>query len=65
MIGVQVGALEDGRAKQINDVLAEEGVLATTPGGHTIRLLLPYAADELLLGELWDAIGRACARVPR
>ncbi|HVI02344.1 MAG TPA: aminotransferase class III-fold pyridoxal phosphate-dependent enzyme [Enhygromyxa sp.] len=65
MIGVQVGALEDGRAKQINDVLAEEGVLATTPGGHTIRLLLPYAADEQLLSELWDALGRACARVPR
>lgn len=65
MIGIQVGALTDGRAKQINDALAQEGVLATTPGGHTIRLLLPYAADEQLLGEIWDAIGRACARVPR
>lgn len=65
MIGVQVGALADGRAKQLNEVLADEGVLATTPGGHTFRLLLPYAADERVLREIWDAIGRACARVPR
>lgn len=65
MIGVQVGALADGRAKQINDALADEGVLATTPGGHTIRLLLPYAADEQVLREIWDALGRAGERVPR
>ncbi len=65
MIGIQVGALTDGRAKQLNDTLADEGVLATTPGGHTIRLLLPYMAGEQILGEIWDAIARACARVPR
>jgi acetylornithine/N-succinyldiaminopimelate aminotransferase len=65
MIGIQVGALTEGRAKLINDALAEEGVLATTPGGHTIRLLLPYRAGEQVLGEIWDAIARACARVPR
>jgi acetylornithine/succinyldiaminopimelate/putrescine aminotransferase len=63
MIGVQLGALADGRAKQINDALAEEGVLATTPGGHTVRLLLPYAADAGVLREVWAAITRACARV--
>jgi acetylornithine/N-succinyldiaminopimelate aminotransferase len=65
MIGVQVGALEDGRAKQISEALAEEGVLVTTPGGHTIRLLLPYGADEPVLQDIWAAIGRACAQVPR
>ncbi len=65
MIGIQVGALTDGRAKQINDALADEGVLATTPGGHTVRLLLPYAAGERILAEIWDALARACARVPR
>jgi acetylornithine/succinyldiaminopimelate/putrescine aminotransferase len=65
MIGIQLGAIADGRAKQINDALADEGVLATTPGGHTIRLLLPYAANEAVLREVWDAIARACARVPR
>ncbi|MFO7568072.1 MAG: aspartate aminotransferase family protein [Enhygromyxa sp.] len=65
MIGVQVGALADGRARQINDALADEGVLATTPGGHTVRLLLPYTADERVLREIWEALGRACARVPR
>jgi acetylornithine/N-succinyldiaminopimelate aminotransferase len=65
MIGVQVGALADGRAKQISEALAEEGLLVTTPGGHTIRSLLPYAADEPVLREVWEAIGRACARVPR
>jgi acetylornithine/N-succinyldiaminopimelate aminotransferase len=65
MIGIQLGGLADGRAKQINDALAEEGVLATTPGGHTVRLLLPYAANEAVLREVWDAIARACARVPR
>lgn len=65
MIGIQLGALTDGRAKAINDALADEGVLATTPGGHTVRLLLPYSAGEQVLGEIWDAIARACARVPR
>jgi acetylornithine/N-succinyldiaminopimelate aminotransferase len=64
MIGVQLGGLEDGRAKQIGETLTDEGVLATTPGGHTVRLLLPYAAGEAELGEIWAALGRACARVP-
>ena len=65
MIGVQLGGIADGRAKQINDALADEGLLATTPGGHTVRLLLPYSADEPILREVWAAIARACARVPR
>jgi len=64
MIGIQVGALADGRAKQIGETLTDEGVLATTPGGHTVRLLLPYAAGDDELHEIWAALARACARVP-
>jgi acetylornithine/succinyldiaminopimelate/putrescine aminotransferase len=64
MIGVQVGTLEQGRAKQIGSALTEQGVLATTPGGHTVRLLFPYAAGETELRELWSALARACAITP-
>lgn len=65
MIGIQLGALEDGRAKQISDALTDEGVLATTPGGHTVRLLLPYSAGDAELREIWTALAQACARVPK
>jgi acetylornithine/N-succinyldiaminopimelate aminotransferase len=61
MIGAQLGGLEQGRAKQIAPTLMKEGVLVTTPGGHTVRLLLPYAAGEAELREIWAAIARACA----
>ncbi|PRQ01344.1 aspartate aminotransferase family protein [Enhygromyxa salina] len=64
MIGVQIGGLDDGRAKQIAPALIEAGVLATTPGGHTLRLLLPYRAGETELREIWQAMARACATVP-
>ena len=56
--------LEQGRAKQLGPALTEAGVLATTPGGHTLRLLLPYAAGEVELRELWAALARACAIAP-
>lgn len=65
MIGVQLGGLEDGRAKAIGDALMANGLLATTPGGHTVRLLFPYAAGEAELTEAWRAIAAACAAVPR
>jgi acetylornithine/succinyldiaminopimelate/putrescine aminotransferase len=65
MIGVQLGGLDDGRAKQIAPALTEAGVLVTTPGGHTVRLLLPYGAGESELREIWQAIGRACAGTPK
>lgn len=65
MIGVQVGALSEGRAKAIGPAMADEGVLVTTPGGHTVRSLLPYAAGEAELRELWSALARACANTRR
>lgn len=65
MIGVQIGGLEQGRAKQIAPALIEAGVLATTPGAHTVRLLLPYGAGEAELREIWQAIAHACATTPK
>ncbi len=61
MIGVQVGAPADQRAKQLGAALIDEGVLTTTPGYHTVRLLLPYAAGEKELREFWAALRRALA----
>jgi acetylornithine/succinyldiaminopimelate/putrescine aminotransferase len=65
MIGIQLGGLRDERAKAITPALMTEGVLVTTPGGHTVRLLLPYAAAEPELREIWTALSRACANTPR
>lgn len=65
MIGIQLGGLRDDRAKAIAPALMAEGVLVTTPGGHTVRLLLPYAAAEPELREIWAALARACANTPR
>ena len=56
MIGVQVGALDEGKAKELGPRLAEAGVLVTTPGGHTLRLLFPYGAGEPELHEFWRAL---------
>jgi acetylornithine/succinyldiaminopimelate/putrescine aminotransferase len=61
MIGVQVGAPAEQRAKQLGAALIDEGVLTTTPGYHTVRLLLPYAAGEKELCEFWAALRRALA----
>lgn len=61
MIGVQVGAPADQRAKKLGAAMIDEGVLTTTPGNHTVRLLLPYAAGEKELHEFWAALRRALA----
>jgi acetylornithine/N-succinyldiaminopimelate aminotransferase len=61
MIGVQVGAPADQRAKALGAAMIAEGVLTTTPGNHTVRLLLPYAAGEKELREFWAALRRALA----
>lgn len=65
MIGVQLGELDEGRAKALAPALAEAGILVTTPGGHTVRLLLPYAAGREVLGEFWSTLVRVCADTPR
>lgn len=61
MIGVQVGAVEAQRAKPLGSAMIAEGVLTTTPGNHTVRLLLAYAAGERELLEFWAALRRAIA----
>lgn len=64
MIGIQLGGLDEGRAKTVAPALMDEGVLVTTPGGHTVRLLFPYAAGEAELSELWVKLGKACEATP-
>ena len=61
MIGVQLGEIDEGRAGALSDPLMERGVLVTVPGGHTLRLLLPYFADESVLGEFWSILGDVVA----
>ena len=65
MIGVQLGDPDDGRAAKIEPALRERGLLATTPGGHTVRLLLPYAAGEAELREAWSKLRDACSATPK
>ncbi len=61
MIGIQIGAREEARATAVGDALMERGVLVTVPGGHTLRLLLPFFAGADLLEEIWDHIAAAVA----
>lgn len=56
MIGIQIGERSEQRAAAVGDQMMARGVLATVPGGHTIRLLLPYFADRALLEEVWDIL---------
>lgn len=59
MLGIQVGARDQGRAAPLSQVLMDEGLLVTVCGGHTVRLLFPYAAGEEELRQAWSMIGRA------
>lgn len=59
MIGIQFGERKQALAKPLGAELIQQGVLVTVPGGHTVRSLLPYAAKEAELRELWEALGRA------
>jgi acetylornithine/succinyldiaminopimelate/putrescine aminotransferase len=61
MIGIQIGALDAGRAKPLGAAMRERGVLVTTPGGHTVRLLLPYAAGRTELERVWSVLRDALA----
>lgn len=61
MIGIQLGERSERRAKDMGEALRERGVLVTVPGGHTVRLLLPYAADEPELRQIWAALASAVA----
>ncbi len=59
MLGIQVGESDAGRAAVLAGAMMNEGVLVTVCGGHTVRLLLPYAAGEAELKEAWTALLRA------
>ena len=59
MIGIQIGERSEGRAAAVGDEMMDRGVLVTVPGGHTIRLLLPYFAGEAELGQIWRVLAQA------
>ncbi len=61
MIGIQVGALDGGRAVRVGEAMMDRGVLVTTPGGHTVRVLLPYRAGRAELEILWRTLAEAVA----
>ena len=59
MIGIQVGERGEGRAAKVGTEMMARGVLATVPGGHTIRLLLPYFCGRDEIGQIWDVLAQA------
>lgn len=61
MIGIQIKKPEDAAAKELGQKMMQRGVLVTTPGGHTIRSLLPYRAGEAELSKLWETLRAAIA----
>jgi acetylornithine/succinyldiaminopimelate/putrescine aminotransferase len=61
MVGIQIGAPDEGRAGALGPALMEQGLLTTICGGHTIRLLMPYYADRTVLAEVWGKIKAAVA----
>jgi acetylornithine/succinyldiaminopimelate/putrescine aminotransferase len=61
MLGIDFGDA-DLVAKLIG-ATAEQGLLVTASGGTAIRWLFPYWADETILGEAWDRLGKAVASV--
>lgn len=61
MLGIQIGAPQEQRAKAVGQALGEAGILTTVCGGHTIRLLFPYRAGAAELGAVWQAISKAVA----
>ena len=61
MLAIQVGECGEDLAAPLGAKLAQRGVLVTTPGGHSVRLLLPYRAGKEELSEIWEALGDALA----
>jgi acetylornithine/N-succinyldiaminopimelate aminotransferase len=43
------------------DAMQTQGVLVTICSGHTVRVLLPYAAGPSELRQVWTAMRRALA----
>ncbi len=59
MLGIDFGDAE--LVGKLVHATAEQGLLVTASGGTAIRWLFPYWADETILGEAWERLGKAVA----
>ncbi|MCR5413634.1 MAG: aspartate aminotransferase family protein [Kiritimatiellae bacterium] len=58
-VGLMLGLVVDGDPKEVVDALREQGVLALTAGGNTVRFLPPLVLKEEDLEEATDMISDA------
>lgn len=61
MLGIDFGDAD--LVTKLIGATAEQGLLVTASGGTAIRWLFPYWADETVLGEAWERLGKAVASV--
>ncbi len=61
MLGIDFGDAD--LVTKLVGASAEQGLLVTASGGTAIRWLFPYWADEAILGEAWERLGKAVASV--
>ncbi len=64
MIGIQIAPTSESDsqpAAPLGDAMQKLGVLVTICSGHTVRVLLPYAAGEPELRQVWSTLRRALA----
>ena len=57
MLGIEISG-EGEPAAPLGDILQDEGLFVTVCKGKTLRLLLPYRADETILRDAWARIRR-------
>ncbi len=57
MLGIEFGDAD--LVGKLISATAEQGLLVTGSGGTAIRWLFPYWADEAILGEAWERLGKA------
>jgi acetylornithine/N-succinyldiaminopimelate aminotransferase len=63
MIGIEITG-EGEPAAPLGDLLQAQGLLVTICKGTTVRLLLPYRADETVLRTIWTKLRKAIAQLP-
>lgn len=61
MLGIDFGDAD--LVTKLVGATAEHGLLVTASGGTAIRWLFPYWADETILGEAWEKLGKAVTSV--
>ena len=61
--GLMLGLVVDGDPKPVVDALREQGLLALTAGGGTVRFLPPLTLDEDVLEDACDMISDALDNV--